>query len=75
MANILCAQENPLFGWYYKWRHLNEDGVPDMNIKSALKKPEKAQVTFDIPCTGANARGRVRDVTVDIVPDKGQFGA
>eukprot|EP00957_Ditylum_brightwellii_P114349 8719181-Ditylum_brightwellii.AAC.1 len=73
MANLIRARTNPPFGWHYAWQHLNEDGMLDIKHKSALKQPETTRIRFNVPDT---ARGNhTREVSANIVPDKGLFGA
>ena len=70
MANILRAQENPLFRWYYAWTHLDEAGNHVMDYKSTLKQPKTVCVRWD-----RENFGKTREVTVDVIQDKGSFGA
>ena len=44
MSNILRAQQDPPFGWFYKWTKLNEYGVSKDDIDTALKQPETIKV-------------------------------
>mmetsp|Transcript_5824 Transcript_5824/g.9968 ORF Transcript_5824/g.9968 Transcript_5824/m.9968 type:complete len:570 (+) Transcript_5824:162-1871(+) len=71
MANILRAQENPPFRWYYAWTRLDEAGDPVTDYESALKQPETVRVRWDKEA----ADGKTREVSADVVPDKGSFGA
>jgi hypothetical protein len=75
MANLLKAKKNPPFAWYYPWVALNDEGVPANSLEDGLKQPDTKRIKFDVPEVGANTRGRVREVSADIVPDKGIFGA
>ena len=73
--NILRSQQNPPFGWFYKWTPLNEDGVPTTDLETALKQPETIRLKWGVTETGVSARGRTREVSADIVPDKAILGA
>ena len=75
MSNILRADQNPPFGWYYNWTQLNLDGIPKKDIESALKQPETTRIKWDMPELGAGNRGRLREISADIVPDKAMLGA
>eukprot|EP00957_Ditylum_brightwellii_P116454 8883157-Ditylum_brightwellii.AAC.1 len=47
--------------------------MPDIRHESALKQPETTRIRFDVP---DSAQGNnIREVSADIVPDKGLFGA
>ena len=73
--NILRSQQNPPFGWLYKWTRLNEDGVPETDLETTLKQPETIRLKWDAPETGRGNQGRTREVSADIVPDKAILGA
>ena len=66
MENLMRAQENPPFGWYYKWDVLDKDGVPETNPKSAFKQPETIKVRW------IDDKGTQR--AADVIPDKGLLG-
>ena len=72
MANILCARENPPFGWYYSWIPLDDFGTPDKNHSSALKQPETIKVRWE--AKGSAEGSTVKDMVAEIIPDKGLFG-
>ena len=71
--NILRSHQDPPFGWFYKWTSLNEDGVPGLDLDTALKQPETIRIKWDVPEPGT--RGRTREVSADIIPDKAILGA
>ena len=71
--NILRSHQKPPFGWFYKWTSLNEDGVPGLDLDTALKQPETIRIKWDVPEPGT--RGRTREVSADIIPDKAILGA
>ena len=74
MSNLLRATTEPWMGWWYKRTPLDEDGLPANRIETGLGQPETIRIKFDIPEAGRNAAGRTREVSADIVPDKGIFG-
>ena len=74
MSNILRAKRNPPFKWYYGWIATNEDGSLDTKSQDGLKQPDTIKVLLDVAETGVNSRGRTRQVTCDIVPDKAFYG-
>ena len=51
---------------------LNQDGVPEVSIDSALTQPETVKICWEQ--TANDRRDRPHEVSVDIVPDKGLFG-
>ena len=75
MSNLIRAQKNPPFGWYYAWLKLNEYGEPEKDIEAGLKQPETTKVTWDQPDSASQRTARTRDMSANIVPDKGIFGA
>ena len=52
---------------------LNDVGEPQLDIERSMKQPETIKVTWEMP-DGARCGGRTRDVSANIVPDKGVFG-
>ena len=70
MSNILRAKRNPPFKWYYGWIATNEDGSLDTKSQYGLKQPDTIKVLLDVAETGVNSRGRTRQVTCDIVPER-----
>ena len=74
MSNLLNALNEPPFDWYYAWASLDSDGVPKTEVSDALKQPETIRVLWDMPETGTRA-GPTRELSADVVPDKGLFGA
>ena len=75
MSNILRADQNPPFGWYYNWTQLTIDGIPKKDIESALKQPETTRIKWNVPELGTGNRGRLRKISADIVPDKAMLEA
>ena len=73
MSNLLRAQKESPFGWYYAWEKLNGIGEPEKDIESGLKQPDTIKVTWDQPDGGR--AGSTRGITAYVVPDKGIFGA
>ena len=71
MANILRAQENPPFRWQCAWTPLDEAGVPKTDFYSAFKQPETVRVRWDKTVVDR----KTREVSADIILDKGLFGA
>ena len=71
MANILRAQENPPFRWQCAWTPLDEAGVPKTDFDSTLKQLEAVRVCWDKTIAG----GKTHEVSADIIPDRGLFGA
>ena len=73
MSNILRAQQDPPFGWFYKWTKLNEYGVSKDDIDTALKQPETIRIKWDR--AQSNGRSpRNPEASADIVPDKAMLG-
>ena len=71
MSNLLNAEQNPPFGWAYAWTPLDDDGIPKIDVSAALKQPKTTRVRWDtVPARGANAR----ELSADVVPDKGLLG-
>ena len=75
MSNLIRSQKNPPFGWYYAWLMLNEYGEPEKDIQVGLKQPETTKVTWDQLDSASQRNNRTRDMSANIVPDKGIFGA
>ena len=73
MSNLLGALNEPPFDWYYAWTALDSDGAPKTDVSDALKQPETIRVRWDMP-DGTRAGG-TRELSADVVPDKGIFGA
>ena len=73
MSNILKARDDPPLGWYPSWIHLNEDGVPKDITEDGVRQPDTIRIKFDVPEAGST-RGRVREVSADIVPDQALLG-
>ena len=73
MSNILRAQQDPPFGWFYKWTKLNEYGVSKDDIDTALKQPETIKVKWDRAQSNGRS-SRPPEATADIVPDKAMLG-
>eukprot|EP00957_Ditylum_brightwellii_P055950 4239648-Ditylum_brightwellii.AAC.1 len=47
--------------------------MPDIRHESTLKQPETTRIRFDVPDLGQG--NNTCEVSADIVPDKGLFGA
>ena len=75
MSNILRADQNPPFGWYYNWTQVNGDRISKKDIELALKQPKTTQIKWDLAELGAGNRGRLHKVSADVVPDKAMLGA
>ena len=73
MSNILRAQQDPPFGWFYKWTKLNEYGVSKDDIDTALKQPETIKVKWDRAQSNGRS-SRPPEASADIVPDKAMLG-
>ena len=71
---MLQVKKDPPFKWYYTWTATNEDGSLDKDNQDGLRQPDTIKVSLDVAETGVNSRGRTRQVTCDIVPDKAFYG-
>jgi len=74
MSNMLQAKKDPPFKWNYTWTATNEDGSLDKDKQDGLRQPDTIKVSLDVAETGVNSRGRTRQVTCDIVPNKAFYG-
>ena len=75
MSNILRAQQEPPFGWFYRWTKLNEFGVAEDDIATALKQPETIRIKWDRAGRArAGALASRSEISADIVPDKAMLG-
>ena len=74
MSSILRAKKGPPFIWWYALFILNEDGLPKQNIDEGLRQPDTMMIKFYISEMDVSARGRIREVSSDIVPYKGILG-
>ena len=74
MSNILRAQQDPPFGWFYRWTKLNEFGVAEDDIDTALKQPETIRIKWDRGRARAGAPASRSEISADVVPDKAMLG-
>ena len=74
MSSILRAKKAPPFTWWYAWLTRDEDGIPKWTIEEGLRQPDTTRIKFYTNETGVNSRGRIREISADIVPDKGLYG-
>ena len=75
MSNILRAQQDPPFGWFYRWAKLNEFGIAEDDIDTALKQPETIRIKWDRAGHGRSGAPVPRsEISADIVPDKAMLG-
>ena len=74
MSNLLRSIQNPPFGWVVRWEETDELGRPLEDREAALRQPDRIKVKFDVP-DGSTRAAANREVTAEITPDKGVFGA
>ena len=74
MSNILRAQQDPPFGWVHRWTKLNEFGVAEDDIDTALKQPETTRIKWDRGRARAGAPASRTEISADVVPDKAMLG-
>ena len=74
MSNILRAQQDPPFGWFYRWTKLNEFGVAEDDIETALKQPETIRIKWDRGRARAGAPASRSEISAEVVPDKAMLG-
>jgi hypothetical protein len=67
MAQLLKAQDDPAFGWFYSWVELNQYGQPKNPLGNATKQPDNIKIPFFPADKG-------REKTGHVIPDKGEFG-
>jgi len=48
--------------------------LPKWTIEEDLRQPNTIRIKFDTNETGVNSRGRIREISADIVPHKGLYG-
>ena len=72
MSSILRAKKAPPFTWWYAWLTRDEDEIPKWSIEEG--QPDTIGIKLDTNETGVNSRGRIHEISADIVPDKGLYG-
>ena len=74
MSNILLAQQDPPFGWFYRWTKLNEFVVAKDDIDTALKQPETIRIKWDRGRAQVGAPASRSEISSNVVPDKAMLG-
>eukprot|EP00957_Ditylum_brightwellii_P045025 3415750-Ditylum_brightwellii.AAC.1 len=73
MSNLLRAQKKPPFGWYHAWLKLSVIRELQQDINTVVRQLNTIKVLWDQPYS--NQTGGTWALTVNVMPDKGIFGA
>ena len=78
MGGLLKARQEStkLFGWVYSWNPLDVNRESLITVGQSFRQPDTTRIKWHQP-EGGNSRGanaRTREVSADVVPDKGLYG-